>query len=274
MEQAPSACILCDSSERSVLIQHGDWTIYKCTRCGLGFLYPKPDKEELKLLYQNSYFDNQYDEGLLVNSPEMKRRISQEDHRVKFFRRFKKTGKVVDLGCGRGYFLHACQLKGYSTEGIDISSDVAQYVTKELNIPVRVGPIDEIDLEKKSIDVITMWHVLEHTAEPDLYIAKVKGWLKEDGILVIDVPNYEGTDAQKMWDKWYGWQLPYHLYHFTPRTLESVLSKHGFEIKKRKNYHSEYVKEQLKRYPVVSIFARLIAKCYSGTSYAVVATKK
>jgi predicted SAM-dependent methyltransferase len=118
-----------------------------------------------------------------------------------------------------------------------------------------------------------MWHFLEHTAEPGRCIGKVREWLKEDGILVVDVPNYEGTDAQIMWDTWYGWQVPYHLYHFTPSTLELLLSEHGFEIKKRKSYHSECIKENLKKYPVVSLFARLIAKYYSGTSYAVVATK-
>ena len=110
MERAPSKCILCSSSNRTTLIKQGKWTVYKCANCGLGFLDPRPDNGDLSCLYKNSYFDSQYDEGLLVNSPEMKRRISQEDHRVKFFRRFKKTGKVVDLGCGRGYFLHACQL--------------------------------------------------------------------------------------------------------------------------------------------------------------------
>lgn len=274
MEQAPSQCILCNSSDRSVLIQQGDWIIKQCKGCGLGFLDPRPDSEALKRLYKDSYFDSQYDEGLPVNSPEMKRRVSQEDHRVKFLRYFKKSGKVVDLGCGRGYFLHACQLRGYSTEGIDISSDAAQYVMEELNIPVRVGNIDDIDFERNTVDIITMWHFLEHTSDPDLHIVKAKEWLKKDGILIVDVPNYEGTDARKMWDTWYGWQPPYHLFHFTPATLDLLLAKHGFEVRKRKDYHSEYVKERLKRYPIISLFARLIASRYSGTSYAVVATKE
>ena len=110
MERAPSKCILCSSSNRTTLIKQGKWTVYKCANCGLGFLDPRPDQDELRNLYRNDYFSSHYDEGLKVDSLEMKRRISQEDHRVKFFRRFKKTGKVVDLGCGRGYFLHACQL--------------------------------------------------------------------------------------------------------------------------------------------------------------------
>ena len=273
MERAPSKCILCNSLNRTILIQLGDWTIYKCANCGLGFLDPRPDQRELSQLYQSSYFNNQYDQGLKVDSREMKRRISQEDHRVKFFRKYKKNGRVVDIGCGRGYFLRACQIFEYNVKGVDISDDAASYIISELKIPVKVGSIDKINFENASIDVITMWHFLEHTTNPGNYLNKIRVWLKSDGLLVVDVPNYEGTDAQKMWTEWQGWQLPYHLYHFTPYTLESMLAKHGFKIIRTKDYHSEYIKEKLKRIPVISLFARLIAKRYSGTSFAVVAQK-
>jgi predicted RNA binding protein YcfA (HicA-like mRNA interferase family) len=91
--------------------------------------------------------------------------------------------------------------------------------------------------------------------------------------LIVDVPNYEGTDAQKMWNDWSGWSLPYHLYHFTPDALVSMLESHGFKIIRTKNYHSEYIKDKLRQIPVISLFARLIAKRYSGTSFAVVAQK-
>lgn len=273
MEHAPSKCILCNSSNRTILIQQKGWNIYKCADCGLGFLDPRPDQRELNRLYQNDYFNSQYDQGLKIDSPEMKRRISQEDHRVKFFRKYKKNGRVVDIGCGREYFLRACQIFGYNVEGVDISDDAASYITGELKIPVKVGSIDKIDFENASIDVITMWHFLEHTTNPREYLKKIREWLKPDGFLVVDVPNYEGTDAQKTWAEWQGWQLPYHLYHFTPYTLESMLTKHGFKIIRTKDYHSEYIKEKLKRIPVISLFARLIAKGYSGTSFAVVAQK-
>ncbi|MDO9565364.1 MAG: class I SAM-dependent methyltransferase [Candidatus Desulfaltia sp.] len=227
----------------------------------------------MKQLYQSSYFNDQYDQGLKIDSTEMKRRISQEDHRVKFFRKYKKGGRVIDIGCGRGYFLHTCRLFGYDVEGVDISDDAASYIINELKIPVKIGSVDKIDFENASIDVITMWHFLEHTTNPRDYLKKIRGWLKPDGLLVIDVPNYEGTDAQKTWAEWQGWQLPYHLYHFTPYTLESMLAKHGFKSISTKDYHSEYIKNTLKQIPVISLFSRLIAKRYSGTSFAVFGKK-
>ena len=274
MEPAPLQCLLCGSLKRTALMQQGEWTVYRCDGCGLGVLDPRPDREELRKLYQESYFDSQYDEGLKVDSPEMKRRSSQEGHRITFFRKFNKKGKVVDIGCGRGYFLYACKKQGYAVEGVDISDEAAAYITDELKIPVRIGPLDTIEFEHESLDVITMWHFLEHTPDPGACLNRIKGWLKDDGLLVVDVPNYEGTDAQKEWEEWQGWQLPYHLYHFTPATVAAMLTKHGFEIIRTKDYHSEYVKMKLKKIPVVSLFARLIAKRYSGTSFAVVARKR
>ncbi|MHB8090049.1 MAG: class I SAM-dependent methyltransferase [Syntrophales bacterium] len=274
MERAEKRCILCDSSARSLLFQQGQWSVYRCNECGLGVLDPRPDPEELNELYRSGYFESQYDEGLKIDSPELKRRISQEKHRIRFFRGIKKTGRILDIGCGMGYFLYACRLFGYQVEGMDISADSAAYVRKTLGIPVAVGIVDNVDYPPESFDVITMWHFLEHAREPAKYLQKAQQWLKPDGILVVDVPNYEGTDAKKMWAQWKGWQLPYHFHHFTPNTQKRFLARYGFDTIRDKSYLSEYVKERLDRKMLLKPFSRMIARCYSGHSYAVVAQKR
>ena len=273
MGSAESRCILCNSSKRELLFQQGTWKVYRCSGCGLGFLDPQPSENELHELYQSSYFYDQYDEGLALGSPEMARRLSQESHRIRFFRGLKKQGTILDIGCGMGYFLNACRAYGYHVEGIDISDDSASYVRETLNIPVITGKVESLQYENESKDIITMWHFLEHAADPRVYLKKTWEWLKPQGLLVVDAPNYEGTDAVKTWDNWKGWSLPYHLYHFTEKTLCDMLSKHGFKVVRKKDYLSEYMKEELEKIPVMRPFARLIAQCYSGHSIAVVARK-
>ena len=172
-----------------------------------------------------------------------------------------------------GYFLYAAREAGYDVTGVDISDHAASYVRDTLGIPMRTGHIDAVDVPEGSVDVATMWHFLEHTDDPRRYVEKVARWLKPDGLLVIDVPNYEGTDARKTWQDWVGWQLPYHFHHFTPSTLALLLSQRGFDVIAKKDYHSEVIKERLRNIPGIGLFARLVAKAYSGTSYAVVARK-
>lgn len=273
MTDLKKTCPVCGGSDWTELIEKSPWIIKKCTSCGLGMLDPRPTPEELTELYKAEYFEDQYDEGLAPGSDAMRRRLSQERHRYKFFWPFKKRGRVLDVGCGRGYFLLACRGQGFEVQGFDVSEDGAKYVRETLNIPVKTGqPAGAFGANE--FDVITMWHALEHVEDPNEYMTLLDQWLKPDGVLVIDVPNYASTDARLKWENWEGWVLPYHLWHHTPASLEMLLQKHGYEIIRRKHYHSQVIKDRLKKIPLVGLFARAIAKLYSGTSYAVVARKK
>lgn len=274
MESAPESCILCNARNRKLLIEKDSWKVYQCINCGLGFLDPRPSAQELQRLYGEGYFVHAYDRGIDPDTPELKKRLSQETHRVRFFRHIKRKGRVLDIGCGNGYFLAACRSKGYDVQGLDISDWAAKYAFQKLGLPVITSEINVVQLPAKSFDIITMWHFLEHAQDPIQTILKVISWLKRDGILIIDVPNYMSTDARKTWENWVGWSLPYHFYHFTPQTLKRMLETCGFNVIKTKDYHSDSVKMKLRRIPMLRPFARLIARMYSGTSIAVVAKLK
>jgi 2-polyprenyl-3-methyl-5-hydroxy-6-metoxy-1,4-benzoquinol methylase len=271
MESAPETCILCQTSEREPLIEKDGWTVHRCPTCGLGFLDPRPSESEIEGLYRSDYFSERYDGGINPDSPQYKKRLSGEQHRTKFIKSIKRSGHLLDIGCGYGYFLDASRRKGYNVHGLDVSEWAAQYAIEKLGLSMTIGKIGDVHFPSQNFDIITMWHSLEHTPNPHMALQRAKSWLKKDGILVIDVPNHEGTDARKIWHEWDGWSLPYHYWHFTPKSLKQLLSHHGFTVIKQKNYHSDVVKENLKRIPIISLFARLIAKLYSGTSVAVIA---
>jgi len=204
MENAPGTCILCGTRDRELLIERDPWKIYRCTSCSLGVLDPRPTGEELTALYTREYFVSQYDEGAKPGSPEFKKWLSLLDHRVQFFKPKKAKGRLLDIGCGNGYFLALCRSKGYEVQGIDISEWAAKYATETLGLPVRVGQIDDMELPGRHFDIITLWHSLEHTRNPRYAIERAKDWLKANGILVIEVPNYEGRDARSYGEDWIG----------------------------------------------------------------------
>ncbi len=271
LERAPQACILCNGRRRSVLFEKGGWQVRTCDSCGLGVLDPRPSAETLARLYSQEYCEEYFVEGGEPGSAEFRKRLGLEDHRIRFFRKFKKTGRVLDIGCGYGYFLAACRQKGYAVHGLDFSDWAVRHARQRLGLDITVGPMDEVELPEGGFDVVTMWHCLEHTPDPAAALARIRGWLKPDGLLVVDVPNREGTDARKTWDDWVGWSLPYHLYHFTPGTLSGLLARQGYSVIRSKNYHSETVKAAMRPVPIVGLFARTVAKLYSGHSFAVVA---
>jgi ubiquinone/menaquinone biosynthesis C-methylase UbiE len=273
VDKAPERCILCGINERELLIEKKPWKVYRCPNCGLGFLDPRPSEEETEDSYQREYFSEQYDEGLVPGSVELEKRIKGERHRVKFIGSVKPGGQVLDVGCGYGYFLFACLKEKYHVMGLDVSEWASRYAAKVLGVSVKTGNMSDIDFPPRSFDVITMWHFLEHTRDPDRVMEKVRSWMKEDGILVVDVPNYEGTDARYMGEGWVGWQLPYHLWHFTYGSMAMLLRRHGLEIVKYKDYHSEVIKDKLSFTSLLRPFARLVAKWYSGTSFAVIASR-
>jgi 2-polyprenyl-3-methyl-5-hydroxy-6-metoxy-1,4-benzoquinol methylase len=204
----------------------------------------------------------------------MRRRLSQERHRVDFFRRHKSSGKVLDVGSGRGYFLEACRLRGYDVVGFDVSDDAAASVRDSLGIAVKTGEMREDLFEPGSLDVVTMWHALEHTPDPRVPLDLAWKWLSPNGLLAVEVPNHEGTDARKLGAKWGDWDLPFHLYHFNPSALIRLLDQCGFSILRTKRYHSRVVKERIAKLPVFGMIARPVSRLFSGSGIAVLAVRK
>ena len=85
MKNVRNICILCGSADRAVLYSRNEWKVYKCTKCNLGVLDPQPDNEELANLYQQEYFQSHYDDELIPGSPEMKKRLLQENRKLQEF---------------------------------------------------------------------------------------------------------------------------------------------------------------------------------------------
>ncbi|MFH1293975.1 MAG: class I SAM-dependent methyltransferase [Pseudomonadota bacterium] len=274
IERAPDSCILCNTRSRELLIEIAPWKVFRCPVCKLGFLDPRPSPEGMEQLYEKDYFCQHFDGGLDPSSAEFKKRLSGERHRVRFIRSLKGAGNVLDIGCGYGYFLAACRNFGYEASGFDVSVWGSEYAQKKLGLAVKIGQVEDVVLTEENFDIITMWHFLEHTRNPHVVLERASSWLKNEGVLVIDVPNYEGTDARHNWERWDGWSLPYHLWHFTYGSLSKMLEHHGFRVIKYKDYHSDVIKKKLSPIPILKPLARLIAKMYSGTSIAVAAIRR
>ncbi|WP_372474109.1 class I SAM-dependent methyltransferase [Capnocytophaga sp. ARDL2] len=138
----------------------------------------------------------------------------------------KEVRSVLDIGCGTGDFLVYAKQIGLQTKGVEPNTK-AQQLAKEKSIDV-VSTFAELPNQK--YDVITLWHVLEHVPNYDEYIVQLKQLLNPDGLLIIAVPNFNSYDAKYYQNFWAAWDVPRHIWHFSKKAVQQIVSKHGFQL--------------------------------------------
>jgi len=218
----------------------------------------------LSNLYDKTYFAERYHEPPRHNDSTFTKRIRQEGHRIRFVNRFYKQGRLLDIGCGCGYFLFAAQKAGLQAMGTDVTEANRHYIESELGGKLLVGELEHIPVDPGTFDVITLWHTLEHHPNPAATVRQCFQWLKRKGVLIVEVPNHESIDAKQYGTSWPNWDLPFHLHHFSEESLRRLLQNSGAKVLAVKTYHSQYIRQRLARTGILKPFARLIATWYKG----------
>ena len=144
-----------------------------------------------------------------------------------------KQGKILDVGAGIGAFLHTMRGKGWDILGIEPDEGAKQQAKKLFGIElIETSEFD--NLPDNSFDAITLWHVLEHVHELHSYVEKLKSLLRIDGKIFIAVPNYEAKDHSIYKLFWAAYDVPRHLYHFSPKAMDVLMKQHGLKIISKK----------------------------------------
>jgi 2-polyprenyl-3-methyl-5-hydroxy-6-metoxy-1,4-benzoquinol methylase len=142
----------------------------------------------------------------------------------------KGNKELLDIGCGNGHFLAAAKEKGWNINGVELDPETAARAAKLTGL--RIAPsLQEISSEKK-FQVITLWHVLEHVYELEEYFQFFKNRLAKEGKLLLALPNPASFDANYFEEYWAAYDVPRHIYHFTPATITALAAKYGFTLKK------------------------------------------
>ena len=113
--------------------------------------------------------------------------------------------------------------------GLDMCPDIVRRIRQELRIPALVGTLPHPELPEEGFDVITMWHSLEHVHRPTEVLRQVWRLLAPGGQLIVGVPNMASAPRRWFGARWYAWDLPRHLTHFTPETLKQMVERAGFQ---------------------------------------------
>ena len=205
------------------------WPVFRCAACGHGFMNPQPCAAILDRYYTAKYTAYNPHHGADADDA---RAIADARQSGEFRHAPISSGKrVLDLGCGGGYFLSICRQLGAEVFGIEPSA-YGYDITAQQNIPVFHGDLAAYLASHGGtrFDVITANHVLEHIPDPVRALAGLKTLLAPGGTIVITVPNARSRFAEQLRTVWYNTDLPFHLHQFSAQSLTKAAELAGLAV--------------------------------------------
>ena len=206
--------------------------VFRCEECGFLFTKDVPDEQEIGRYYESPDYISHSDTSKgLVNCFYHYVRRYMLGKKAQLIRRCSgmSKGRLLDIGTGTGYFSHFMKEDGWQVDAIEKSEQARQFAKTHFQMEVA-APEAFMKYEAASFDVITLWHVMEHLQNLNEVWEQLDKLLKENGTLVLAVPNPESFDAQHYGSWWGAYDVPRHLWHFTPSTMKYIGSKHGFKL--------------------------------------------
>lgn len=158
----------------------------------------------------------------------------QARQRVRLMKKYRTSGRILEVGCGTGEFLVAARNAGFDSTGVELSKPTADYVRLSCGIPVHCGTLEEFHPDK-GFDVIALFHVLEHMKDPYTLLQQAIKLASPDAIFLITVPNIESWSVKFLPRSW-GVMYKDHLYYFSRTTLSGLLRRVGLKCLKAFSY--------------------------------------
>jgi SAM-dependent methyltransferase len=225
-------CPICES-KTGTSFSKDESSYRRCSSCGMLFVTDLPPIETIQAHYAESYF-----EASAANCSEVRLgypsyREAQESLRASFERKLNlvrslvNRGKLLDVGAAYGTFLSLAS-QDFECFGLDVSGYAARIAREEFGLNVQQGSIEQATpFEDEFFDVVVMWDVIEHLADPIAALQEVRRILKPGGYLTVSTDDVENWLVRLLGRKWWGLAAPLHLNHFTKRGMMIAIQRVG-----------------------------------------------
>jgi len=234
-----TGCPICSSNNIQQQLSAKDHTvsqhifsIWHCNDCTARFTQDVPGQDAIGAYYASENYISHSDtkKGIINSLYHLVRKRTLVAKRSLVINEIGMVkGAILDIGCGTGAFLQTMKEADWNITGIEPDVLARGKAGELYNIhPQEPGKLFE--LPAASFNAITMWHVLEHVHELHAYIKQIADLLAVNGKLFIAVPNYTSKDAAIYAAFWAAYDVPRHLYHFSPQSMEKLLSMHGLKL--------------------------------------------
>lgn len=247
-------------------VSGSSFEVWQCAGCSLRFTQDAPDQQEIGAYYRSEDYISHTDsrKGWINRLYLLVRRFTLQAKKNLVARETGlPKGRLLDIGAGTGAFLHTMRTAGWEVTGLEPDSGAIRRA--ELAYGLQLKPSEQLfGLEKNYFDVVTLWHVLEHVHELHTYLDQIKKICRPGGRIFIAVPNYTSLDAERYGAAWAAYDVPRHLYHFSPAAMDTLMKQHGLHISRIRPmwFDSFYVSLLSEKYRTGR--PRLIAGCLTG----------
>jgi 2-polyprenyl-3-methyl-5-hydroxy-6-metoxy-1,4-benzoquinol methylase len=237
-----AVCPVCNSNSTAPLFDVIDhsvsgevFPVWCCNACAVAFTVGVPDIEHIGPYYQSDVYisHSETKKGLVNKLYHLVRKITLKQ-KVKLVENVSglNKGKLLDIGSGTGAFASAMKEAGWKVVALEPDEAARNNARAIHGVHALSG--EQIYTVSEQFDVITLWHVLEHVHDLQGYVNRFVQMLKPGGRLIIAVPNYTSKDAAIYGTDWAAWDVPRHLYHFSPDSIKQLMNRNGMEVKEMK----------------------------------------
>lgn len=216
-----------------------EFEVSRCERCGIARTLPEPAADRMAVYYPAAYYGAASARRFPLAVESLQRALYGA--RARGVERLAgRPGRVLDVGCGRGFLLDAFRRRGWQVQGTELDDRSATHARDVLGIPVHVGPAEQWPWPEGHFDAVVFWHVLEHLVEPHDAIERARRLLRPGGVLMVGVPNFASPEARLARAGWFHLDVPRHVVHLTPRWLSEAVGAAGFDVRRRSFLTPEY----------------------------------
>ena len=232
-------CLCCGSAAISKVltctdftVSHEQFDVWKCGACSFRFTQNVPAAAYIGSYYQSVDYVSHSDtkKGVINRLYHIIRSFTLKSKR-NLVRKVTglQQGVLLDIGAGTGAFASEMHQAGWGVTALEPDNIARENALRNYNL--KLEELDELEnLVGETFDAITLWHVLEHVHDLHGYLEKFFEILKPSGRLIVAVPNYTSYDATVYKDRWAAYDVPRHLYHFSPKSMQVLMEKKGFLV--------------------------------------------
>jgi 2-polyprenyl-3-methyl-5-hydroxy-6-metoxy-1,4-benzoquinol methylase len=232
-------CPLCGAPEQipfagctDFMVSKESYTLMRCLSCGVVYTLDPPSEEEMKR------YDKLNQKLKLGESPSgligrlyfrVRNHMLRRKAKLVETQAYRTNGSLLNYGAKTGFFSNRMERRGWKVTSVEKYHEERLFSLEMFHH--RMIDIPEMEnLHDGTFDVITLWHVFEHSHDPNGLLDRLYKLLRPGGILIMACPNIQSTDAMHYGPYWAAYDVPRHLWHFCPSSISGLALRHGFTL--------------------------------------------